>query len=101
VLREAFWIYAGICVAGFLFIKAKLPETKAKTLEEIEAFRVRAQCSASCTWQCGKGGIGNQDSDRSCGSELTGYRTKISPDLCGTHLVPKSLILTSYWSKAS
>ena len=33
-----FWIYAGICVAGFLFIKARLPETKGKTLEEIEAF---------------------------------------------------------------
>jgi SP family arabinose:H+ symporter-like MFS transporter len=32
-----FWIYAGICVAGFLFIKARLPETKGKTLEEIEA----------------------------------------------------------------
>jgi SP family arabinose:H+ symporter-like MFS transporter len=33
-----FWIYAGICVAGFLFIKARLPETKGRTLEEIEAF---------------------------------------------------------------
>jgi MFS transporter, SP family, arabinose:H+ symporter len=33
-----FWIYAAICVAGFLFIKARLPETKGKTLEEIEAF---------------------------------------------------------------
>src|SRR5438270_6045718 len=33
-----FWIYAGICVAGFFFIKARLPETKGKTLEEIEAF---------------------------------------------------------------
>ena len=33
-----FWIYAAICVAGFLFIKAHLPETKGKTLEGIEAF---------------------------------------------------------------
>ena len=32
-----FWIYAGICVAGFIFIKARLPETKGKTLEEIES----------------------------------------------------------------
>ncbi len=31
-----FWIYAGICAAGFIFIKQRLPETKGKTLEEIE-----------------------------------------------------------------
>lgn len=31
-----FWIYAAICVAGFVFIKFCLPETKGKTLEEIE-----------------------------------------------------------------
>ncbi|RPI26587.1 MAG: MFS transporter [Acidobacteria bacterium] len=31
-----FWLYAGVCVAGFLFIRLRLPETKGKTLEEIE-----------------------------------------------------------------
>lgn len=31
-----FWVYASICVAGFLFIQRRLPETKGKTLEEIE-----------------------------------------------------------------
>ncbi len=31
-----FWLYAGICLAGFLFIRKKLPETKGKSLEEIE-----------------------------------------------------------------
>jgi SP family sugar porter-like MFS transporter len=31
-----FWLYGLICVAGFLFIYNKLPETKGKTLEEIE-----------------------------------------------------------------
>jgi len=31
-----FWTYAGICIAGFLFILTRVPETKGKTLEEIE-----------------------------------------------------------------
>jgi sugar porter (SP) family MFS transporter len=31
-----FWTYGGICIAGFLFILARVPETKGKTLEEIE-----------------------------------------------------------------
>jgi sugar porter (SP) family MFS transporter len=31
-----FWIYAAICAAGFIFIKAQLPETKGKALEQIE-----------------------------------------------------------------
>ena len=32
----AFWIYAGICAAGFIFIALRLPETRGKTLEQIE-----------------------------------------------------------------
>jgi SP family arabinose:H+ symporter-like MFS transporter len=31
-----FWIYAGISVLGFLFIRSRVRETKGKTLEEIE-----------------------------------------------------------------
>ena len=31
-----FWVYSVICFAGYLFIKNKLPETKGKSLEEIE-----------------------------------------------------------------
>jgi sugar porter (SP) family MFS transporter len=31
-----FWVYAGVCLLGFLFIVKNLPETKGKSLEEIE-----------------------------------------------------------------
>jgi hypothetical protein len=31
-----FWIYSAICAAGFLFIRQRLPETRGKTLEQIE-----------------------------------------------------------------
>lgn len=31
-----FWLYGIICILGFIFIKLKLPETKGKSLEEIE-----------------------------------------------------------------
>ena len=31
-----FWVYSGICLLGFIFIIIKLPETKGKSLEEIE-----------------------------------------------------------------
>ena len=33
---KTFWLYAAICIAGWIFIKFKLPETKGKTLEQIE-----------------------------------------------------------------
>lgn len=33
---KTFWVYAAICLLGFAVIKARLPETKGKTLEEIE-----------------------------------------------------------------
>lgn len=31
-----FWLYGIICILGFIFIKSMLPETKGKSLEEIE-----------------------------------------------------------------
>ena len=31
-----FWTYAGICAVGFVFILLRVPETKGKTLEQIE-----------------------------------------------------------------
>ena len=31
-----FWLYGIICIYGFLFIYKKLPETKGRSLEEIE-----------------------------------------------------------------
>lgn len=33
-----FWLYAFICLSGFVFILKKLPETKGKSLEEVEKF---------------------------------------------------------------
>jgi sugar porter (SP) family MFS transporter len=33
---RTFWLYAAICAAGFVFVKFKLPETKGKSLEQIE-----------------------------------------------------------------
>jgi len=31
-----FWLYAAICILGFIFIKRNLIETKGKSLEEVE-----------------------------------------------------------------
>ena len=33
---NTFWLYAAICLAGFVFVFLKLPETKGKSLEQIE-----------------------------------------------------------------
>ncbi len=35
-MAGTFWLYAAICAAGFFYILRRLPETKGKTLEEIE-----------------------------------------------------------------
>jgi hypothetical protein len=31
-----FWLYSAICLAGLVFILLRVPETKGKTLEQIE-----------------------------------------------------------------
>jgi sugar porter (SP) family MFS transporter len=38
-----FWLYGVVCLVGFLFILAKLPETKGKTLEQLETDLVDKQ----------------------------------------------------------
>jgi sugar porter (SP) family MFS transporter len=35
--ENTFYIYAGVCAVGFLFVLLKVKETKGKTLEEVEA----------------------------------------------------------------
>jgi sugar porter (SP) family MFS transporter len=35
-IAYTFWLYAAICAAGFLFILFRVPETKGKSLEQIE-----------------------------------------------------------------
>ena len=35
-VHGTFWLYGGICFAGFAYIKTFLPETKGKSLEDIE-----------------------------------------------------------------
>ena len=36
-IQGVYWLYAGFCFIGFVFVYLILPETKGKTLEEIEA----------------------------------------------------------------
>ncbi|MCZ2073716.1 MAG: sugar porter family MFS transporter [Bryobacterales bacterium] len=40
-ISGAFWLYSGLCVVTFLFVLFVTPETKGKTLEEIEEFWYR------------------------------------------------------------
>jgi len=36
-----FWVYGALCIAAFLFIRRWIPETRGRTLEEIERARLR------------------------------------------------------------
>lgn len=51
-----FWFYGGICILGVLFVLTKVPETRGKTLEEIETY-----------FKTGKGGGGAGDGNKLVG----------------------------------
>ena len=40
-----FWLFAGFSVIAFVWITARVPETKGRTLEEIEASFVSSSCA--------------------------------------------------------
>lgn len=40
---NTYWLYAAICAVGFVVMKKKLPETKGKSLEEIEKELIRGE----------------------------------------------------------
>ena len=42
-----FWLYSGICFAGFLFVLTSVSETKGKTLEEIEGSHRRGKVATA------------------------------------------------------
>jgi SP family sugar porter-like MFS transporter len=35
-MAATFWLYAAVCFAGFVFVRLRVPETRGKTLEQIE-----------------------------------------------------------------
>mmetsp|Transcript_31116 Transcript_31116/g.81549 ORF Transcript_31116/g.81549 Transcript_31116/m.81549 type:complete len:533 (-) Transcript_31116:39-1637(-) len=70
-----FWLYGGICVVGVFFVLTKTPETKGKTLEEIEEY-----------FTTGKGGGG-----AGAGNKLVIYTSLIVAVVTGVLL---ALILT-------
>jgi len=41
-----FWLYFGVCFLGLLFILAMLPETKNKTLEQVQELFMSAEYKA-------------------------------------------------------
>jgi len=40
-MSGTFWLYSAICLAGFVFVLRRVPETKGKSLETIEHELVR------------------------------------------------------------
>jgi hypothetical protein len=41
-----FWTYAGVCLAGAVYLSMRLPETKGRTLEQLERDFVTRQENA-------------------------------------------------------
>jgi SP family galactose:H+ symporter-like MFS transporter len=37
-ISETFWIYAGVCALAFVFVRLRVPETRGRSLEQIEEY---------------------------------------------------------------
>ena len=48
-----FWLYAAICALGFVFVWCRLPETKDKTLEQLEKELAGAGTNPAGNTNCG------------------------------------------------
>jgi MFS family permease len=55
-----FWLYAAVCVLGWLYAVKLVPETKGRSLEEIERWLRSGRRDVSATASGGDGGSGSQ-----------------------------------------
>ena len=74
---ECFLVYAGFCVGAFFFTRTFVPETRGKTLEEIENnLREAASSTGSSTADISSQNVSGSDNVAASGSEGSGSSLK-------------------------